>query len=81
MTEPTAAEIVNQWFKLVGATANEPCYLNVEPGRVYVSGADGTVVTAATDWDLDLDAETMEGLAELMQGDIDEFEACDEDEL
>jgi hypothetical protein len=30
-------ETVSKWFKVVGSTANEQCYLNIEPGRCYIS--------------------------------------------
>lgn len=67
-------ETVSKWFKVVGSTANEQCYLNIEPGRCYISDAAGEVATSAMDWDVMLDAPTLEALAELCLVDINGFE-------
>jgi hypothetical protein len=80
MTTHSPAEIVAHWFKLVGVGSNEPLYLNVEPNRCYISDAAGEVATLSTDWDQLMDAPTMAELAEIVQRDIDEYEAVGEDE-
>lgn len=73
-------EIVAHWFKLVGVGSNDQLYLNIEPGRVYISDGAGDVATLETDWDQLMDAGSMEELSLIVQRDIDEYEAVGDDE-
>lgn len=79
MTRNEACEIVVRWYELVGTGANESVFLDLrENGKVAIIGEDGDVITLATDWDAFCEAETIEELAEILQRDIDEYEAVGE---
>lgn len=62
-------ESVAKWFREVGNQSNEQLYLNIEPGRAYISDGAGTVATMMMDWSVNLEAPTLACLAIILDRD------------
>lgn len=65
------SELVAKWFEKVAPFANEDLYLKFsEDGKVSVVGDRDEVVTLQSDWNVMLQAPSLEELGKIMEADL-----------
>lgn len=68
----TTATAVARWFEEIAIHANDALYLNSDPvsGKWSVTDGAGGSCTMINDWDVVLEADTLDALAEMMARDL-----------
>ena len=66
-------DTITKWLTEIGSQANEEVTFCLTEGRAWLKGADGDVITACCDWDVVMESDSIEGLADLCEKDLADY--------